>query len=156
MGMLFINKVSQALQQAGVRYAIVGGYAVALHGAVRGTMDVDIAINWDLGTLVNTEMALLGMGLSSRLPVGASEVYQFRDEYVRNRNLVAWNFFNPADISQQVDIIITYDLKNKNRQRLETRAGPLQILGLAELIDMKRASGRPQDVEDAQALEKLK
>ena len=153
---MFINKVCLALEQNGVRYAIVGGYAVALHGAVRGTMDVDIAINWDLNSLLKTEAALSEIGLVSRLPVSAGEVFQFRDEYISNRNLIAWNFYNPEDLSQQVDVIITYDLKGKGRQRLQTRSGPLQILRLAELIQMKRESGRPQDLEDVKALEKLK
>jgi len=96
------------------------------------------------------------IGLVSRLPVSAREIFQFREEYINNRNLVAWNFYNPADASQQVDIIITYDLKGKGLQRLDTRSGTLQILGLAELIQMKRESGRPQDIEDVKALEKLK
>jgi len=154
--MLFINRVCDSLEQQGVRYAVVGGYAVALHGAVRGTMDIDLAINWDLGSLRKTEAALRSIGLISRLPVGAAEVFQFRDEYIRNRNLVAWNFYNPKDLSQQVDVIITYDLKGKGRQLLHTRSGPLQILQRNELIRMKRASGRPQDLEDVKALEKLK
>ncbi len=153
--MLFINKVCLALEQAGVRYAIVGGYAVALHGAVRGTMDIDVAINWNLNSLRKTETALGEIGLVSRLPVSAGEVFRFRDEYVKNRNLVAWNFFNPEDVSQQVDIIITYDLKGKGRLRLQTRSGELQLLKLADLIKMKRQSGRPQDLEDVKALEKL-
>lgn len=119
-------------------------------------MDVDIAINWDLNSLLKTEAALSEIGLVSRLPVSAGEVFQFRDEYISNRNLIAWNFYNPEDLSQQVDVIITYDLKGKGRQRLQTRSGPLQILRLAELIEMKRESGRPQDLEDVKALEKLK
>jgi len=153
---MFINKICHALEQQGVRYAIVGGYAVALHGAVRGTMDVDIAINWNLNSLRKAEEAMKEIGLVSRLPVSAREIFQFREEYINNRNLVAWNFYNPADASQQVDIIITYDLKGKGLQRLDTRSGTLQILGLAELIQMKRESGRPQDIEDVKALEKLK
>lgn len=154
--MIFINKVCNALAQQKVRYAIVGGYAVALHGAVRGTMDVDIAIDWDLSTLRRTEKVLKKLGLVSRLPISANDVFQFRDEYITNRNLVAWNFYNPEDVSQLIDIIITYDLKNKGRQRLHTAAGPIHVLQLDELIRMKRASGRPQDIEDADALEKLK
>lgn len=153
---MFINKVCQALEHHRVRYAIAGGYAVALHGAVRGTMDVDIVINWDSRTLRDTEKALEGIGLVSRLPVSAEDVFQFRDEYVSNRNLVAWNFFNPEDASQQVDIIIIYDLKGKGRLRRDTVEGPIQVLGLRELMDMKRESGRPQDLEDVKALEKLK
>lgn len=154
--MIFINRVCKALAQQNVRYAVVGGYAVALHGAVRGTMDVDIAINWDLNTLRQTEKALKEIGLVSRLPVSADDVFQFRDEYITNRNLVAWNFYKPEDASQLVDIIITYDLKDKGRQRLHTAAGPIHVLQLNELIRMKRKSGRPQDIEDADALEKLK
>lgn len=153
---MFINRVCQALEQQKVRYAIVGGYAVALHGAVRGTMDVDIVINWDLNSLRKTEKALNGIGLVSRLPLIADDVFNFRDEYVTNRNLVAWNFYHPGDISQQVDIIITYDLKSKGRKRVHTRSGLLQVLTLADLIRMKRESGRPQDIEDAKALEELR
>jgi hypothetical protein len=154
--MPFINDVCTALDQAGVRYAIVGGYAVALHGAVRGTMDVDIVINWNLGSLQKTVKALNGIGLVSSLPVGAEEVFQFRDEYIENRNLIAWNFYNPGDISQLVDIIITYDFKGRGRQKLSTRSGPLHVLNLTELIDMKSASSRPQDLEDVKALESLR
>lgn len=154
--MMFINKVCNALAQQNVRYAIVGGYAVALLGAVRGTLDIDIAVNWDLSTLRQTEKVLKEMGMESRLPVCADDVFQFRDEYITNRNLVAWNFYNPEDTSQLIDIIITYDLKGKERRRLHTAAGPIHVLQLRELIRMKRESGRPQDIEDADALERLK
>ena len=154
--MMFINKVCNALEQHNVRYAVVGGYAVALHGAVRGTMDVDIAVNWDLSTLRRTEKILKKLGLVSRLPVSADDIYQFRDEYISKRNLIAWNFYHPEEASQLLDIIITYDLKGKGRQSLHTAGGSIHILQLEELIEMKRASGRPQDIEDADALERLK
>ena len=154
--MLFINKVCSSLDKRRVRYAIVGGYAVALHGAVRGTMDVDIVINWNLRSLKNAEKALQEIQLVSRLPVGAEDVYRFRDEYVSNRNLIAWNFFNPADVSQQVDIVITYDLKGSTRIRKHSQAGVIQVLSLDELMTMKKESGRQQDLEDVKALEKLK
>ena len=154
--MLFINTVCTALDRNRIRYAVVGGYAVALHGAVRGTMDVDIVVNWDLRTLRYTENALSELGLVPRLPITADDVFQFRDEYIRNRNLIAWNFHHPEDMSQQVDIIISYDLKGKKRHLLETPDGPIRLLNIEELIDMKRESGRPQDLEDVKALERCK
>jgi hypothetical protein len=153
--MLFITKVCLSLDRNRVRYAIVGGYAVALHGAVRGTMDVDIVINWDLRSLRGAERALGELGLISRLPVAADDIFQFRDEYIKNRNLIAWNFYHPEDASQQVDIIITFDLKGKGRQTLETLDGPIRVLNKQDLIEMKQKSGRPQDLEDVKALEKL-
>jgi len=153
--MLFIDRLCRALAEAGVRYAIVGGYAVALHGAVRGTMDVDIAINWDLSTLRKAEAVLVGLGLNSRLPISAEDVFRFRDEYINKRRLIAWNFYDPKNLANQVDVIITYDLKGRKRKPLQTPAGTVHILNIDDLIQMKRESGRKQDIEDAQALEKL-
>ena len=153
--MLFLNRVCSALTEKGIHYAVVGGYAVALHGAVRGTVDVDIALRWNLKSLQATEQALLHMGLVSRLPVSADDVFQFRDEYIRNRNLIGWNFYNPSNPAEQVDIVITYDLKGKKISTVDTAGGPIRILSRMDLIKMKRASARPQDIEDAKALEKL-
>jgi len=154
--MTFLNRVCSALDDKGVRYALVGGHAVALHGAVRGTVDVDIALAWNLKALQLAEKALTEIGLVSRLPVDANDVFQFRDEYVNNRNLIGWNFFNPANPGEQVDIVITYDLKGKRIRSIDTSGGSVRLLSRHDLIDMKRASGRPQDLADVEALEKLK
>lgn len=153
--MTFLSRVSGALEAAGVRYALVGGYAVALHGAVRGTVDIDFLLRWSLRDLEAAEAALVSIGLASRLPVTAADVFRFRDEYRRNRNLIAWNFYNPEDLSEQVDILINEDLAGKRRIRVETAFGPVQLLSRKDLIAMKKASGRPQDLADVEALEKL-
>ena len=128
---------------------------MALHGAVRGTVDIDLAIVWNRKSLVATEKALHEVGLVPRLPVSADDIFNFRKEYIENRNLLAWNFYNPNDLSEQVDIVIAYDLKRKRTKRIQLRNGPVQILVLKELIKMKRKSARPQDIEDVHALEKL-
>jgi hypothetical protein len=153
--MSFLNRVCQALSDAGVRYAVVGGYAVALHGAVRGTVDVDIALTWNKKSLCITEQTLSDLGLVSRLPVSAEDVFLFRDEYINNRNLIGWNFYNPDNLTEQVDVVINYDLKGKQLKRIETSASTINILSIKDLIEMKKASGRPQDIEDVKALEKL-
>jgi hypothetical protein len=153
--MTFLGRVCRSLEAREVRYAIVGGHAVALHGAIRGTLDIDIAIAWNLESVQRTEKALHDLGLTSRLPISAEDVFNFRNEYIEKRNLIAWNFFNPGNTIEQVDLVITYDLKGKRRKRLETADGPVQILGRQDLIEMKRASGRPQDLEDASALERI-
>ena len=134
----------------------MGGHAVALHGAVRGTLDVDIALTWSRKSLRDAERALQGLGLVSRLPINADEVYAFRDDFIEKRNLVAWNFYNPGDLSEQVDIVLTYDLKGKRIQKIALGETSLNILSLKDLVAMKLESGRPQDVSDAEALKKLK
>jgi hypothetical protein len=154
--MSFLARVGAALEAAGVRYALVGGYAVALHGAVRGTVDVDVILAWDARSLRTAVEALKGIGLVSRLPITADDVFRFRDEYINNRNLIAWNFYNPGDLTEQLDIVISTDLKGKKVQAIQTAEGTLRVLSRKDLIAMKRASGRPQDLADVEALEKLR
>ncbi len=128
---------------------------MALHGAIRGTIDINLVFPWTERTLVLAEAALNGIGLVSGLPVSAREVYAFREEYVRNRNLIAWKFHNPDDPLEQVDIIINYDLRGRRTKRVELASGPVTVLSIGDLIAMKRESGRPQDIEDIRALEQL-
>jgi hypothetical protein len=150
---VFINRICEALQKAKVPYAIVGGYAVALHGAPRGTFDIDFVIKWSLKNLQKTEEALKSLNLVSKIPVNAQSVFNFRDEYIKNRNLIAWNFFDPVNPSHAVDIIITFDLKNATTKTIKSLGGNIKILSKKDLIAMKKASGRPQDLEDIQSLE---
>jgi hypothetical protein len=154
--MTFLERLCGALNGSGVRYVLVGGYAVALHGAIRGTLDIDVAIRWTKRDLVKAENALLKIGLVSRLPITALDVFEYRDEYIQNRNLIAWNFYNPVDSSELLDIVINFDARGKRAvyKRLPTMSVP--VLNIRDLIDMKKASGRPQDIEDIKALEKLK
>ncbi|MGC2595067.1 MAG: hypothetical protein WA347_02160 [Rhabdochlamydiaceae bacterium] len=153
---MFIHDICSALDKAEVSYAIVGGYAVALHGAIRGTVDVDVAIQWSLKNLQNTERAFKQLGLVSLLPITAETLFHFKEEYIQNRNLIAWNFYAPSNPLNQVDIIINYDLKSvRNTKTIKTSLGTIRILSLEDLIKMKKASGRPQDLEDVKALNNL-
>ncbi len=85
---MFILQVIQSLNNQGVNYALVGGYAVALHGAIRGTVDIDLVINIDKAQFLKAEQALCAIGLQPRLPVSAAEVFDFHAEYIQNDPLV--------------------------------------------------------------------
>jgi hypothetical protein len=153
---MLIHRLCKALDARRVPYALVGGHAVALHGAVRGTVDVDFVIRWSKEHLLRAEAALADCGLMSRLPLTARDVFEFRDEYIRNRNLLVWSFCNPQDPAEQVDLLINFDLTGHRIKRLATKQGPVRLLHIEDLIAMKRASGRPQDLADVEALEKLR
>lgn len=149
---MFIHEVSKALQGADIPFAIVGGYAVALHGFPRGTIDVDFVIQWTKKHLQATEKALKKIGLVSQLPLDAESVFEFRDEYIQKRHLIAWNFYDPTNPSRQVDLIITYNLK-PSREVITKQSLP--VLSKKALIKMKKDSGRPQDLEDIKFLGEL-
>jgi len=152
---MFIKKVTDALNKAGITYALVGGYAVALHGVIRGTVDLDFVIALEQKQFDAVEKALQSIGLEPRLPISANEVFQFREEYIEKRHLVEWSFANPANPLEVVDIIITHDANQMKSDTLSVDGMTIQIATKDALISMKKASGREQDLEDVAALEKL-
>ena len=153
---MLILRLATALDAAKVPYALVGGYAVALHGVVRGTVDIDLVLSFRLKHFEGAEAAFRSMGLTPRLPVTASEVFRFREEYVKNRNLTAWTFVNAADPSEIVDVILTHDLAGLKTKRVLIQGRAVKIVAIDDLIRMKSAAGRPQDLEDVRALRTLK
>jgi hypothetical protein len=151
---MFINRVVDALGAEGVKFALAGGHAVALHGAVRGTVDLDFVLAGARENFVAAERALKSLGLVSRVPVTGEEVFAFRKEYMEKRNLLAWGFYHPKDPSQVVDLVLTWDLKPGESVRIRAFGRDIPVLSKPALIAMKRAAGRPQDLVDADALEK--
>ncbi len=151
---MFIFDVVDALEKAGVRFAVAGGHAVALHGATRGTLDVDIVLAMSKENFAAAEKALTGIGLSSRLPLDAAEVFAFRKEYLERRNLIAWNFIDARDPARLLDIVLTWELKPGEIARVRAAGRDIPVLSKSALIAMKRAAGRPQDLVDVEALER--
>lgn len=153
--MIFLDRVLAALRARHVTFALAGGYAVALHGAVRGTVDVDIVLRIERKNLQGAEAALKSLGLVSRLPVDAGMIFDFRDEYIKRRNLKAWSFCNSNNPTEVVDILITHDLKRMRVKRVRTPGGFIPLVSIEDLIAMKTEAGRPQDLEDIRALRRL-
>lgn len=152
---MFIEHVTQALTEAHVDYAIAGGYAVALHGAVRGTLELDLVVRLDRKNFLACAAALRRLHLEPRLPATPEEVFDFRTEYLKNRGLRQWDLVNPEDPSQRVDIVLTRDLRGLSVTRIKTGKLELPVVAKEDLVAMKKESGRPQDLEDARALELL-
>ena len=82
-------------------------------------------------------------------------MFQFRKEYIERRNLIAWSFYNPQSPIEVVDIIITENLDDMSVVEKKIPRSRIKVLSLKDLIEMKRKSGRPQDLTDIEALEKL-
>ena len=152
---MFLQRIAKTFENANIPYALVGGYAVALHGAVRGTIDVDIIISLDKKTFENAEIILNNMGLQSRLPIQAGELFDNRETYIQEKNLIAWSFVNPDNPMECVDIIITEDIRKKNVDTKHLTQQDIQVLSKSDLIAMKKKAARPQDLEDVKALEAL-
>ena len=153
---MFILKVASILDKYEIPYAIVGGNAVCLHGAVRGTIDIDLITVWTLENLTSINAALKEIGLIPKLPITPKQLFQLKDEYLKNKNMLAWNFINPNKPMEQVDVIITIDCAEVSTQKFKLNGQTLSVISKKDLIAMKKASGREQDIEDIRALENIK
>jgi hypothetical protein len=95
------------------------------------------------------------MGLVSRIPVRADELFNFREEFIKNRNVKAWGFVHPDRPSEIVDVVITHNLDSLKITKVDVQGVEVPILDKQSLITMKEDAGRPQDLEDISALKRL-
>ena len=152
---MFITRLCSRLTEARVTYALCGGWAVALHGVSRGTVDVDIVVNIESENLTRAVAVLSELGLLSRIPLSAEQVSADYKVLREERNLLAWNFYNPQNPIEQVDIVLTESVQPSDVVELNLGSSRLPCLSRERLIAMKQASGRPQDLADVDALTRI-
>jgi predicted nucleotidyltransferase len=151
---MILKELVKALSSEKINYMIVGGYAVNFHGYSRNTVDIDLVIKFSLSNLKKVEILLEKMGMISRLPIDAVSVYKFRDEYIKNRDLIAWNFYNENNPTEQVDILITHDVSDFKSEKFRVGQQEFKVISKDDLIKMKKKSGRDKDLLDIKELTK--
>lgn len=145
---MFLYEVLDCLEKEKVKYTVVGGFALALHGIVRATMDVDIVIQFNKKQFNAVEKALNSINLTSRLPLKADEVIEFREEYISKRNLIAWAFVDYKDPSKMVDVILTESVKSLKTVHISVSGRKIPTASLKDLLRMKENTGREKDALD--------
>ncbi len=150
---MLIYQIVDVLDKRGIKYALIGGYALALHGIVRATMDVDFVISLRQKDYQLAENALEEIGLQSRLPIRAQDIIKMRKEYIENRNLLAWSFVDYKDPSRQADIHITHDVRDIKINKISVGGRTIAVASLEDLLKMKLAAGRPQDLIDIKQIQ---
>ena len=138
----------ECLQREGVDFMLVGGYAVALYGWPRTTFDIDfwIMANPDNAKAVMRAIKAFGaplMELTERDFHKPGMVFQIGNEPQRIDIISAVDGLDYADASLRA-------------AKMTVDGMEIKVLSLDDLIVNKRASGRPKDIADALALEKLK
>ena len=94
------------LEERGVRFVVVGGIAVVIHGFARLTADIDLVIDLETANVLRCVDALTARGLRPMLPVPATD---FADEAIRNdwmehRNLQVFTMRDPHNPMLTVDL----------------------------------------------------
>ena len=152
---MFLFEVVDTLEKNRIKYALVGGYALALHGVVRATIDVDLVVQINKTQLKSVEAAMSMIGLQSRLPINAEDIFNFREEYIKNKNMIAWSFVSYADPAKMVDIIITENLKEFNVKKVSVKGRKISLASLEDLLRMKTGTGRQKDALDVESIKRL-
>ncbi len=136
----------QVLLDHGVRFLLVGAYAMGAHGYPRATGDIDIWIEPSADNSVRVCRALVIFGA----PMDEIE----EDTFVK-RGIV----FQIGVAPRRIDIITAIsgvDFNSAYQQRLTVDVDglPVPILSYEDLLKNKRATGRDKDRLDADRLEK--
>jgi hypothetical protein len=155
------DAIFSALDSTAVRYVVVGGVAVNLHGYQRFTKDVDLVIELVAKDSLRALEALQAIGYSPRLPVKIADFADpaVRESWVRDKGMMVFQMYNDT-MHQSVDVFARYPLDFELLWRdsvpVKLPAASPRIASIDHLILMKREAGRPQDVVDVDMLEKLK
>lgn len=135
-----------ALTRAGAEFLVVGAHAMALHGIPRATGDLDIWIRPDRTNAARVWDAMVAFGA----PVGAVGIS--RDD-LEARGTVIQLGLPPRRIDLLTQLSgLEFDEAWRNRMSVPIEQVDIPFLGRSELIRNKRASGRPKDLADLDAL----
>jgi hypothetical protein len=135
----------ELLNENKVRYLVVGGYAVAFHGHPRYTKDLDVWIELSPDNANKILEALKKFGFGS---LGLKP-----DDFLESDQVIQLGY--PPN---RIDILMTLkDLKfedcYKVKVEVEIQGLHIDFIDIDNLKKNKRATGRPQDLADAENLE---
>lgn len=137
------------LNDHSVKYLIIGGYAVNLHGYPRYTKDIDCWIepsekNIDRLLAAITDFGFGSLGLEKKDFMSPDDIIQLGRAPYR------------IDLLTAVDGIVFEKCFNRKDQISVDDETKINFLGIDDLIKAKKTSARPQDLADADQLEKIK
>jgi hypothetical protein len=156
-----IERVLSALNQAGVRYLVVGGVAVVLHGFLRTTRDLDLVVQLEADNLQRGLHALRDLGFQPVVPVPLEAFADpdVRESWIRDKNLVVFSLWHPERPGFQLDLFASepfdFNAVYGRALRVPLERTEATVIAARDLIDLKRQAGRSQDLADIEALENL-
>jgi len=159
--MALFEPLFKSLNDARVRYVVVGGLAVVLHGHARMTVDVDLVVDLDERQALKAIDALVKMGLQPRIPVDPKGFADraIREGWVRDRGMQVFSMFDPSNPLRSVDLFVTHPVPFEElwarSVRFTLEHTSIHVASIPDLIHLKRLAGRMQDLADIEQLEAI-
>lgn len=134
----------RSLTSHGVRYLVVGGYAVAWYGYPRATQDLDIWIGIDAANAESVTAAIRDFGFSA--PNLAASLFLGPGKVVRMG-------FPPVRIEVLTSVSgLDFDSAFSRRVEADLGGQSVWLIDLEDLKANKRAAGRHKDLDDLEHL----
>jgi hypothetical protein len=146
----------RAFSDAGLRYVVVGGLAVNAYGVIRATKDMDICPDPDPANLARLAALLRGLeavqvGMddfdATEMPFDPTRV----EDLAQGGNFRLQTRLGNLDVMQWLSGVageLAYPTLARDVMTVELSGVSVPICSLAHLRAMKRAAGRPQDLQD--------
>ncbi len=138
----------QALNNNQVKYILVGGYSVILHGYSRTTGDMDIWVKKDLSNY----RLIVNAFLEFKMPV-----FDMTEEnFLHNPDIDVFTFGQaPVCIDLMTNVKgLDFDVAYAHSQVHSIESFSIRIVSYQDLLLAKEASGRPRDLDDLEKLRK--
>lgn len=159
--MALYQPLFQSLNQAGVRYIVVGGIATILHGYVRATADVDLVVDLQVSEAEKVINVLAGLGYQPRIPVDANEFSQLekRRQWVAEKSMQVFSLYHPGNPFLTVDLFVDPPIPIEElwpgSLQMDYAGTRVRVCSIDDLIRMKELAGRDQDKIDIERLRKI-
>lgn len=146
------------LAAARIRFVVVGGLALLLHGLDRLTADVDMAIDLSTDAALEAVRALTGGGYRAMAPVDPLSLAdpELRREWQTTRNMKVFSFWDTTNTRPTLDVmlapVVSFDDLWADATLTRIGSVEVRIASVQHLIRMKEAAGRPQDLVDLERL----
>jgi predicted nucleotidyltransferase len=140
------EKLLKLLKENKVIFLVIGASAFPVYGYARATLDIDLFVKPDLENIRKTIKALKEFG------------YDLADlaakDFMENKILIR-QYMVEADIHPFVEGV-TFDEVWKNKIAAKYGDTEVYFPSLDDMIKMKKAAGRPIDMEDLKYLQEIK
>lgn len=154
-----VEQIVTALNDASVRYLIAGGLAVVAHGYLRFTADVDLIVDLDTDNARRALSALSALGYRPRAPVEMEDFAdpKARSRWIQDKGMTVFSLYSPQHPATEIDLFVEapvdFDSAYRSAMRVEISKDLFTtFLGYDELLALKKAAGRPQDLLDIEQL----
>ena len=141
------KSITAALNDAGIEYAVCGGWAMAIHGLMRTTIDIDLLVQtrdldraWELAKQNGYDV----VGLPLHFADGAIEIRRISKIDKESSQTYTLDF-----------LLVTSKLEDvwQRREQVVWAEGKTSVVSKRGLIELKQISGRDQDFLDIKQLE---